>query len=402
MDPMSIALMIQTAGTLAQAYQEWQAQGAEQERLDKLEKAFKEIVPPEFDISISDPPELISKMPPPPEYSMERISPETLEVVGEFTPEAVPYIAEQKPELLKETDLSREGMRAQVDALRRLQQIASSEGMDPAMAAKLSMASRRGQQEAQSRTESLLQDMARRGTLGSGVSAMAQQQGNIAAMDRMAQQGDVAAIEGYENQLRALRDSASLGADIRGQEMSMQERNAAIINAFNQRSTSNYQNYLMEQARRRDAANLRRANLEQDLSERNIANRYQSGMTERDRADRLAAQDYERQLREMQYKNQLAQYGGEWQRSERDRADRLKQQEYQNQLSRLQGMSGMQAGTGAPSWLGPAATLTQAGGQAFGEYGKYKQAKEQMDRQYELDKEKAKAQAKAYDDLYKG
>ena len=62
-------------------------------------------------------------------------------------------------------------------------------------------------------------------------------------MGRSAQQSQQAATEAYKNRLQQLMKSGDLGASMEQRDLSLQEKNADIINQFNQMTSKNYQNW---------------------------------------------------------------------------------------------------------------------------------------------------------------
>lgn len=200
------------------------------------------------------------------------LTPEEYKLLGTYTPEVANYVKEKAPEIIKTTGAMREGQSAQLDALRRLRDI-SRQDKDPAMMAQLDLAAQRTQAEAQSRQQSALQDAQRRGQGGSMANLVAQMQGGESAMSRNAEQGRLAAIEAYRNKLSAMRDSAALGSQIRGQDIDLQSRNANIINSFNQRAATGANNYLQGAADIRNRGQMFNLEAAQGIADKNVGSR---------------------------------------------------------------------------------------------------------------------------------
>ena len=284
---MAAGLGTQAIGTIGSLYLQYKAAGQMEKANQLLQDALSGIPLPELEAK----------------YSTERIDPAKVEMVGEYAPEIAPFVEEKTPETLEETAITREGMEAQRSALDRLRRIAAGEP-DPALDAQLDIASRQAQEQAQTRSESLLQDMARRGTLGSGVAAMAQQEAGLSAMSDLAAQGDIKAIESYRNQLQSLRDAATLGRDIRGQDYDIQAANKDVINAYNQRASQDYQNWLATRASELNKAQLQNLGERQRIHERNVLGEEAGAVRERGREDVIegqkqaaAQQHFENQMR---------------------------------------------------------------------------------------------------------
>lgn len=338
-------LILSGLATAAQVYQEAKARGEDEDRLREMMRDFEEMKPPQFDVSPLDPPEYIRDLPPPANFSMQQLEPTQIELLSQYEPDLPAFIAMEDPELLEKTDLAEEGMGAQLEALQRFRDIAET-GEDPAMDAKLDLASRRSQQEAQSRTESILQDLARRGTLGSGIGAALQQEAALGSMSNLADQASMEAIASYENQLQAMRDAAGLGQDVFGQEMDIQSRNVDIMNRFNELATQREQSYLDRISDMKNQAKLRNLGEEQRVYEQNVTRGDQAAVRERDRYDDIAQQRRAEEMANIDYLNQLKSQGFADQQAVQGREDRLTQQDWDNQMNVLRskhGLSGMQS-----------------------------------------------------------
>lgn len=297
--PVAAAIIaVSAASSLAQMYNSERERGATKQRLKDIERMFNEIVPPNYDIKVWDNPELVKTIPPA-AFDYSRITPESFASVGQFVPEVAEFVRETNPQLIEATAAAKEGRTAQLEALRRYKDIASGQ-FDPMFAQKMQEASDRARIEAQGRQQAALQDAQRRGALDSGVQLAAQLQGGSESMTRGALASQLAAAEAYRNQLNALDRSASLGGDIRSSEMSEAARNAAIINDFNQRTSRNYQDYLMNRANMSNQAQRENLAREQAIADANVSQRNRFSVENQNRYNELMAKKYnmERQARE--------------------------------------------------------------------------------------------------------
>lgn len=331
---------VQILSGLAQYYQAEQARGASEQRLREIETMFDQVKPPEFDVSVMDPPQYITRSVPPTDFDMSRITPELYQSVGKFVPEVAPLIEEARPELVSDTEIGREGLDAQRDALQRMREIGRSEG-DPMLDARLAQAADDAQITAQSRGESILQDAARRGTLGSGMQLAQQLQAASDAQARAAQQGDTAAVESYRQGLQAIRDSANLGGQIRGQELDLASQNTMMLNDYNQRMTAQRQAYQDRLAQTRNQAQIRNLENEQRIADQNVSLENEYDIYNRERRDELLDRRRSQEIDEIDRQNRLIGARADWQRSERDRGDRLRQQDFGNRMSITQGKAGI-------------------------------------------------------------
>lgn len=326
---------------LAQAWQSEQARGANQDKLDDIARLFAQLVPPEYDISPNDPPNYITQQLQGANLDLSSITPEQFKVIGTYAPEAAAFVAEINPTLVQQSALGQEGRQSQIDALREFRRIAA--GDNPELKANLEKASRDAQINAQSRTESLLQDEARRGMMGSGKGFAAMLQENSDSMLRGAESGRDEALEAYRSKLSAVRDSGTMGRQLASDEFSEQATNADIINQFNQRTSRNYQEYLNNRATLANQAQLTNLNNSQDIANRNIAQTNEFAVSNQRNKNANAQQQYMNQREERNYQNDLMKDQANWAASEKARQNDLKSQAYNDKLQRANGIAGVGA-----------------------------------------------------------
>lgn len=330
---------ISVVSGLAQAWQSEKARGANQKELDRIRKLFEELVPPEYDLSPNDPPQYITRQLQGANLDLTSITPEQFKVIGTYAPQAAEYVAETNPQLVQQTGAGAEGRQAQIDALREFRKIASGE--NPELKAKLERAARASQIQAQSRTQSLLQDQARRGMLGSGMGFAAMLQGNSDAMLEGSEAGRDAAIEAYRSKLAAIQQSGTMGRQLAQDELGQQQTNADIINQFNQRTSRAYQDYLNNRSNLMNQAQLENLRNSQGIANMNVEQNNKFAVQNQQNRNTLAQQQYANERDERNYQNDLAFKQADWARTEKDRQNDLKSNMYQNQLARANGMSGL-------------------------------------------------------------
>lgn len=396
MDPVTIGMVgVSAATAIAQMYQQEKAAKASAKRLEEIEAMWADVVPPDFDASITDPPELIRSLPPVPSFDMTKLSPEVYKVVAKFEPQAAPLIKEAAPQVVQDMGEGKEGRQAQIDALRKLREISSSGGRDPEMLAALEDAASRAQTESQSRQASILQDAARRGTMGSGVALASQMAGAESAMGGQAAAGRDAALAAYRNRLEALKGSAALGGQVTAADRALSGQNADIINAFNARTSQAAQaqaNLASQAANQGQLFNVQTA---QDVAGKNTSTANQLMQSERDRADDLAKFGYGAQMGQTQYQNQMAQALADWKDRQKQQSNATKQQQFGNQAAIIGGKSGVQqagmqndlaagqAKSSAIQGMGNAAT---AGLQYAGNQSAQQEAQDRADRRARYEK----------------
>lgn len=338
MTMMAVAVGVQAVSGLIQAYQSEKSRGANSQRMKEIEALFNAIVPPEFDISLNDPPQLITQKMGDAQLDMSRITPEQFKMVGKYIPEVAPYVAEANPTLVERGAQGQQGIQAQMDALREYKRIA--QGDDPAFQARLGMASDAAQGAAQSRQASILQDAQRRGMYGSGQSFASILQGASDSMMQGGQAGRDAAIASNQNRMNALGQSAALGGQIAGQDLNLQQSNADIINQFNQRTSKNYQQYLLNrQEVGNEAARFNLQN-EQDIANRNVIAGNDADRFNLQNRNTLLQAGYDNRFNERTAQNQIAQSQANWQRDEKARLNELKQLGFNNQMGIASAKSG--------------------------------------------------------------
>jgi hypothetical protein len=271
---------------------------------------------------------------------MSKFTPEVYKVVEKYVPKLAPVIREANPTLVKETAEGKEGRQAQLDALRRLKSVAAG-GVDPLFSGAMAEAAQRSQTEAQSRSQSLLQDFARRGQMGSGMQLAAQLSGQEQAMSDQASASRAAAMESYRNRLQALRDSAGLGGQISDSDWSRQSQNAGIINAFNQRLSQNAQNQANLNTGIMNDGSKFNINLAQDVADKNVDTTNEFGWKNKIRDDGLKDKIYMNEMGQIEYLNNVYDKEHGWKVKERDRQDDIVKSSYNHDLNVLNGQSGL-------------------------------------------------------------
>jgi hypothetical protein len=296
-DPITIGILGSAAVSgLAQYMNSEKARKANKSEMEKVQALYEKMQTPQFDErGIAQP-----------SFDITSLTPEDFKVLSQFVPEVAQQVKEKAPELLKETGDMKTGRQAQMDALSRLRQVGSGEG-DPEFAAKMAQASRQSSIDAQSKIDSILQGQARRGMLGSGNQLAAQLQGATSSMDRAAEMGTNAAAESYRNQLQALRDSASLGGQVRSADESMQARNADIINSYNARGAANAQQWQNSRANTLNEAQRYNMGAAQTAADQNVSQANKYAMYNRDNANQLQQQAFGNAQSERNALNQLRQ-----------------------------------------------------------------------------------------------
>ena len=168
-----------------------------------------------------------------PEYQQEPLSFEETQLLQRYVPEIPQYVAERRPQLIKEAGAQQEKA-AQQRALEQLQQRALS-GDDAQARAAQEQALFEGRATGESLRQQALRDLAQRGLAGSGAEILSGVAA-AAAGERQARQ-EALNIQAQQDARRqqALSQMANLASQMRGQERAVEASNVDIMNAFNQR-----------------------------------------------------------------------------------------------------------------------------------------------------------------------
>ena len=197
------------------------------------------------------------------------------ELQGEYTPEQLQYMGD--------TTSSMEGIAAneatvaaQSEALQGLSEVAEG-GFSEGDKAAAREAQRNVSQDAQARQKSILNAMASRGTLGSGMELAAQLQGNQMATDQMSNASDKLIQAAQARSLQALGQQGQLSSQMRGQEFSEKSDIAKSRDAIARFNAANRQNTADSNVSERNRAQMSNltARQSQEDARANTANQQQ-------------------------------------------------------------------------------------------------------------------------------
>lgn len=227
-----------------------------------------------------------------PTFDATSIPAEQFKVLEKYKPEVADFVKEQNPQIVTgKTEGARIGREAQLSALQKLRGL-SETGDDIQSKAQTQAALDAAAAQAQGQRASILQQMAARGALTSGGTLASQLQAQQGA-NQLAQQGTLqSAAEAERRRLQAIRESAGLGSQIRGEDINLEAQNAAIINDFNRRTASRQQDYGQYRAGTLNDAQLKNMGEAQRIAEMNEQSRYKHAIGERDVANKLKQQGY--------------------------------------------------------------------------------------------------------------
>lgn len=363
MEALTIGLIVaggaQAVAGILNYYNAQKARKADEKKLAEIRAIFEKIVPPDYDLTIDDPPALHTEQLKRPEFAaldfdMTKLTPAELKVVSQYSPTLAPYIAEAAPQLVQESADAKAGRQAQKDALQQYRKLSEPGAVDPGTAMAQEMARRKTQIEAQSREQSIAQDWQRRGMLGAGLGMAGQMQASSSAMDRLALENMEAAKMSQQQRLQALAGGAALGGQIRNQDMDLSQQNAAIINAFNQRTAAGRQGWEQQRAGSISEADLFNNKMAQGVAEANWGAQNKFALDQQARQDALKQYIYntgdarqkwgfDQEQEERNYSNQTLADLASWKDKEKSQQNTLLGQGFDDKYKVAAGVTGAAA-----------------------------------------------------------
>lgn len=276
----SIAISAAVIGVVAQAFNNAKTSKAEKKEVKKLEDLQAKIQKPNFDFS--------------------EITPEDLQVVYNYNPEAAQVIEEAAPQLVEKSQIAQQGTQAQISALERFGKMAET-GEDDITQAERARA-RREAEEGFSRASEVREAQAQRRGLGLGSGAQfalsQADQSSLAQQQQVA--NEQAAADAALRRMQASQMQAGVGGQLTSQELSLAGQNAAFVNAFNQRAADRAQGVEMSNVDSRNQSARERALLQNQAQ--------QQSTVQRNEAKRLNQQQ-QNQLRQQQFQNESQLFG---------------------------------------------------------------------------------------------
>jgi hypothetical protein len=266
------------AATVLSAAVQWynsrEAQNASQEELDRVRSLIERAKEPNFD--------------------MRSIMPEEVRVLQKYIPETIPYINEVAPQTVKAASAGAvEGRQAQLESLSYMRKL-MDQGYDPQTAVEMAQAQRAASAESASARATAQAEAARRG-FGGGPSFY-QAGADQAGMDRLALAQQNALSQAAQRRMGAAGQAATLGGQIRGEDVSLEAMNVAAINAFNQRQAAAQRDWMQQQANVRNQAQQFNIGEGQRVYEKNLQGAYDAAVRNQGQQNTLAQQQYQNTL----------------------------------------------------------------------------------------------------------
>ena len=249
MIPLLIMGGVAAGSALVQWYNSKQAQEASAEERAKVKAMIDNIQSPNFD--------------------PKQFTPDQYKVVAKYIPKVSAFVQEVAPQLTKADSVGAvQGREAQMNALNRLRNL-SATGTDEQSQLMQQEATNSVNAANRGRQGAIQEDFARRGAGGGGMELLAQLSNAQAANDTQANMSRQNAMAAYQTKLQALKDSASIGGQVRDADVSLESRNNDVLNDFNRRTAVNVNSYNQNTDAIQNDANKFNTVNEQDVANRN-------------------------------------------------------------------------------------------------------------------------------------
>lgn len=174
------------------------------------------------------------------------------DLMGQYTPEQQQAMS-LNVSAMQDVKADQGTVDAQNDALKGISEVADGGFTEGDKAASREV-QRSVSNDAQARQKAILNSMASRGTLGSGMELAAQLQSAQQASQQMSSAGDNLTNQAQARALQALGQQGSLASSMRGQQFSEGSQKAQAADAINRFNTENQQNIMNSNVNERNRA----------------------------------------------------------------------------------------------------------------------------------------------------
>tara|TARA_R110002020_G_scaffold1170_3_gene5769 strand:+ start:13817 stop:15217 length:1401 start_codon:yes stop_codon:yes gene_type:complete len=356
-EPVTMAALYAGAVVLGAIVNWWngdEGRKADDEKRTKIKAIFDKIKPPDYDLTLNDPPELHKEALANPQYAKDLaktvFSKDVIKDLGKFIPETIKMIREEDPLLLSDSKAGKRYRKSAEAALEEFDRIRKTGGMDARFRSLIERAKRNLRQEQQARSATSQQQMARRGMADSGAALISQLHQGQAGSDRMAEMEERAAGDAYRNRLQAIASGGELGSKLRGQELDIAQHNTGLINDFNRRMSAREMAVQQSNVNLRNQANMEHLLRQQQIQRDNITLGDKRAMISAQedrmntlRQDALADKNWERQWKNLAREDRNAIIAAEWDRQEKARQNYLRSKQYHDQMSHGRASAGLSA-----------------------------------------------------------
>lgn len=246
-----------------------------------------------------------------------------------------------------------EGREAQLQQLAQMQQI-GREGLRAEEKIAARQAQRAVASEAQRQRENILRSLGARGVGGLSDEIQMRLAGQQMGSELAARQSEDLTRQQQQRRMAAIQAAAGMGTSMRGQDIDVASRNAAIMQRQNEVIAQMLTDQQRYAAAARERAQEYNRGLRQRVGETNVQQRYLTDLANIERQNRLREQAFSQRYQQTQgLSNTLAGYG--------KYQDRQQQLKAQGIMSLSQGVGGL-VGSLAGSQVGGAGAAPQTGG----------------------------------------
>lgn len=230
-----------------------------------------------------------------PSIEEQKIILQSPDLMGQYTPEQLQFM-ELNTSSMENVQADPMAVEQQRQALQQMSEIAEGGLTDADLAAKRQIERGVGQQ-AVARRKAILNEMAQRGTLGSGMELAAQLQGEQQAVNQAAEASDRAIQQAQARSLQALAQKGNMASNLRQQSFGEEADRARARDAIAQFNLQNRQRVA-----------------DTNIQERNRAQQINLAARQAQEDARVAARNqmeqYNKALRQQQFANQMQQASG--------------------------------------------------------------------------------------------
>jgi hypothetical protein len=273
-----IPALIQGASMLGQYFNSQDAQEKSAEEQQYMQDLLAKVQDPQFDAS--------------------NLTPQDIQYLGDFNPEIPKLVEQHAPQLMQGTAVGNRARDSQVNAISQQQQLMQA-GRDPIAEIQQAQAQRKAAADAQSIRESSLQDEQRRGVGGGGMAYMNALQRMQGSLQNEALAGEQGVIDAQNRRSQAGMNVGQLASNLRGQEMSQEEKNANIINEFNRNLAAQGQAYQNNIANIQNQAGMRNLDTKQNIGQQNTVAGNNAAVANRANQNQIAQNVYDNQLQKL-------------------------------------------------------------------------------------------------------
>ena len=212
------------------------------------------------------------------------------ELVGQYSPEQIQAM-QMNVSAMEDVKADSQAVDSQKDALAQLSEIADG-GMTEGDKAAAREVNREVNQQSVARRNAILNQMASRGVLGSGMELAAQLQGEQQSIDQASRAGDSLIQQAQARALQALGQQSSAASQLRSQSFGEQSDVARARDAINQFNTQNSQNVATMNTQNRNDAQQYNLNQRQNIENQRAAlanqqEQYNKGLLQTQFANRM-------------------------------------------------------------------------------------------------------------------